>query len=121
MQVDLRNSMIRTLKLAPWLCLVSLAIIAATFAYNKFYIVALFGAPIVGLLSFAMFLAYWRTGKEALVQFVTVLFILVSINSARAGMLWGVPQSLAVVTLFMALPMLLFSKPITRWASRQHG
>ena len=113
--------MTRTLKIAPWLSLGSAAIIAATFAKNKFYIVALFGAPIVGLLSFVMFLAYWRTGKEAFVQFVTVLFILVSINSASAGLLWGVPQSLAIVTLFMALPMLLFHKLICSWASRGHG
>ena len=113
--------MTRTLKIAPWLCLGSVIAIAATFAHNKFYIVALFGAPIVGLLSFAMFLAYWRTGKDVFVHFVTGLFILASINSASAGLLWGVPQSLAFVTLFMALPMLLFNKPISRWVSRGHG
>ena len=121
MQEDLRNSMARTLKLAPWLCVGSLAVIAATFASNKLYIVAAFGGPILGLLSFVLFLAYWRTGKEILVHFVTGIFILASINSASAGLLWGVPQSLAFVTLFMALPMLLLGQPITRWACRSHG
>ena len=109
------------MKLAPWLCLGALLVIVATFMYNKFYIVALFGAPIVGLLCFAMFLTHWRTGKDAFANFVAVLFIMVSISSAQGGLLWGVPQSLAVVTLFMTLPMLLFNKSISRWLSRGHG
>ena len=124
MHEDSRNSMTRFMKLAPWLCFGSVLLIAATFLHNNFYNMALFGAPIVGLFCFAMFLARWRTGKEIyahFVSFVTWPFFFFSASSAQPSLLWGSTQSLAVAVLFIALPMLLFSKPISRWLSRGHG
>ena len=112
------------MKLAPWLCLGSVVAIAATFLHNSFYNVALFGAPIMGLFCLAMFLVHWRTGKAIyayFVSFVTWPFFFFSANSAQPNLLWGSTQSLAVAVLFIALPMLLFKKPISRWLSRGHG
>ena len=108
-------------KASPWLCLAALAVIAATFLYNKLYIVAVFLAPLMGLLAFAGLVAYWRTGKKWIISSVAVTFIIVSIQASDAGLLWGVPQSFAFTLLFMALPVLLFRKQILRWLARVHG
>ena len=108
-------------KASPWLCLVALAVIAATFLYNKLYIVAVFLAPLMGLLAFAGLIAYWRTGKMWIISSVPVIFIIVAISASDAGLFWAVPQSFAFALLFMALPVLLFRKQILRWLARVHS
>ena len=108
-------------KSAPWVCLISLAVIAATFIYNKLYIVAVLLSPIVGLISFILFIAYWRTGKEWLINSIPIIFAITAVNAHQTSWLWGIPQSLAFVALFMALPMLLFRKQILRWLAPVHS
>ena len=121
MQESPLDSATKISKASPWLCLAALAVIAATFLYNKLYIVAVFLAPLMGLLAFAGLIAYWRTGKKWIISSVAVTFIIVSIQASDAGLLWGVPQSFAFTLLFMALPVLLFRKQILRWLARVHS
>jgi hypothetical protein len=110
------------MRAAPWLCLGSIVVVTATlFVYCKLYVVAVFLASPFGLLSFASLFAYWRTGKEWLANLVSVFFIIISLNTSRAGLLWGLPQSLAFATFFMALPLVLFRKPMLRWLDRKHS
>ena len=115
------NSARQTAKVSPWLCLLSLVAIAATFLYNKLYIGAVLLAPFMGLLAFAALVVYWRTGKAWASTSVAAIFFTVSVTSSDAGLLWGVPQSLAFALLFMSLPLLLFQRHILRWLAQVHG
>ncbi len=118
MKEPIRESVARLTKAAPWLCVAAVAVIAATFAYNKLYLLAVLFAPPMGLLAFSGILAYWRTGKATYANFVIILLLVVSGSSSRAGMLWGFPQTLAVTLLFTFLPMLFFRRTIIGWLAR---
>src|SRR5690606_42133925 len=111
----------QTAKASPWLCLLSLVVIAATFLYNKLYVGALLLAPFMGLLAFAALVMYWRTGKVWASTSVAVIFFMISVTSSDAGLLWVVPLSLAFALLFMSLPLFLFQKRIFRWLVQVHG
>ena len=115
-----RMSFERLSKSAPWICLGSFVVIAATFlAYRKLYVLAVFMAPIAGVLMFISWAAYWRTEKEWLANLPLGIVIILSINTSAGGLLWGFPQSLAFAFLFMALPLVVLRRPLSRWLDRR--
>jgi len=115
-----RMSFDRWSKSAPWLCLGSLVVIAVTFlVYRKLYVVAVFLAPIAGLLMFASSVAYLRTGKEWPESLFIIVAIMLSINVPEGGFFWAFPQNLAFEVLFMALPLIVLRRPISRWFDRK--
>jgi hypothetical protein len=112
------HSPIRALQAAPWISVACFILIAATYAYCKLYIVALFVAPLAGLAALAFQVAYWRSGKAWLSNMPFVMLLLTVLDG---GPLWAVLQSLSVALLFLCFPLWLFRQPISRYVTREHS
>ena len=113
------DSPAEALRFAPKACAISVVGLLFIWALHGLSFVPTVMAPVTGLLAFGSLIAYWRTNKNWLSGMPFIFLVIPCISAGES--VWYVLQYMAIAAFFMYLPLLLFGKPIVRWASRAHS